>query len=594
MARRQPAQVAVEAPDGALTYAELERRSNQLAHVLRSRGVQDRALVGVCVDRTSSLPVALLAVLKAGAAYVPVDPAYPADRIRYTLTDAQVSCVITETRFAPLVDTGAPLPVVYVDTDADAMAAHIATPPETTVGPSDLAYVIYTSGSTGRPKGVEVEHGNLVNFLTSMAREPGMQSDDVLLAVTTPAFDIAGLELFLPLLVGARIVIASREAVMDGEQLLTLVARHGVTIMQATPATWRLMLGAGWSGQSALRALCGGEAMPRELARELLARTSALWNMYGPTETTVWSTIHRVTDWTEDIPVGKPIANTSVYVLDPAGRPAPIGVTGELCIGGDGVVRGYHARPELTAEKFVWISIAGRPPERVYRTGDLARWRSDLTLDFLGRRDEQVKLRGYRIELGEIEAVLAELPAVRSVAVMVREDAPGDQRLTAYVVPSSPETPLPVDALRQHLRSRVPEYMVPAAFIALPALPLTGNGKVDRRALPAPQVATVASSGGPAVPMSEAQARVAAIWRSVLRVDQVGPNDNFFDLGGHSLLVVKVLTALRAESSREITLVDLFQFPTVAAQANLLTSNGSEHDDRIDRARLRAARQLGV
>ncbi len=592
MAIATPDAVAVQAPDETLTYGQLERRSNQMAQLLRERGVVDGALVGVCLDRIADLPVALLAVHKAGAAYVPVDPAHPAERLVYTLTDARVSCVITEERFTGLVEA-ANAPLLLVDADAGAIVAQSTQPPHTTVRPEDLAYVIYTSGSTGRPKGVEVEHRNVVNFLRCMQREPGFSRDDVLLAVTTPSFDIAGLEIFLPLVSGARTVIASRGDVLDGERLIALANECHATVMQATPATWRLMIDAGWTGKQDLRVLCGGEAMPRDLARELLSRTNVIWNMYGPTETTIWSTTHRVTDASQEIPIGHPIGNTTVYVLDAAGRPAPIGVAGELCIGGEGVARGYRDRPELTAEKFVAVSLAGRPAERVYRTGDVVRLRSDLTLEFVGRRDHQVKVRGYRIELGEIESVLVEDASVKRAVVIVREDTPGDQRLVAYVVPVEGAS-VASDGLRALLRSRLPEYMVPATIVPLAELPLTPNGKIDRKALPAPASVRPAATTASDTVMTDPQRRVAVIWRDVLRIEHLGVDDNFFDLGGHSLLVVKVHAALRREFQKELTLVDLFQHTTIAAQATLVSSEATDRGASVQRARARAARQVHV
>ena len=586
-----PDAIAVQAPDATLTYHQLDRRANQMAQLLRERGVTDGSLVGICLDRIADLPVALLAVLKAGAAYVPMDPAHPADRLVYTLTDATVACVITESRFAALV-APSNAPLLLVDDDNGAIMAQSSHAPVTNVRSSDLAYVIYTSGSTGRPKGVEVEHRNVVNFLRCMQREPGFSRADVLLAVTTPSFDIAGLELFLPLVSGARIVMASRADVLDGEQLSRLLTESRATVMQATPATWRLMLDAGWSGTPGLRVLCGGEAMPRDLARDLLRCTSEVWNMYGPTETTIWSTTHRVSDGSLDIPIGHPIGNTTVYVLDASNRPTPIGVAGELCIGGEGVARGYRQRPELTSEKFVNLALDGRAPERVYRTGDVVRVRSDLSLEFVGRRDNQVKVRGYRIELGEIESVLDEDVSVRRAVVIVREDVPGDQRLVAYVVAADDGGQVDADALRTVLRSRLPEYMVPATIMPLSELPLTPNGKIDRKALPAPAALLHAAGNAATVVMTDPQRRVAAIWRDVLRVEHLGVDDNFFDRGGHSLLVVKVHAALRREFRRDLTLVDLFQHTTIAAQAALLSSDPTDHDVTMQRARARAARQV--
>jgi hypothetical protein len=330
--------------------------------------------------------------------------------------------------------------------------------------------------------------------------------------------------------------------------------------------------------------------MPRDLARDLSTRVRALWNMYGPTETTVWSTLQQVTDHDRDISIGRPIANTTVYVLDTAGRPTPVGVAGELCIGGEGVARGYRQRPELTAEKFVSLSIAGRPPERVYRTGDVVRLRSDLSLEFVGRRDQQVKLRGYRIELGEIEAVLAEHPAVRRTVVIVRQDTPGDQRLVAYAVPNE-GAELPIEELRAALRTRLPEYMVPSIIVPLTALPLTPNGKVDRKALPVPPTNRAASVTD-SVAMTDVQRAVAAIWCSVLNLERVGLYENFFDLGSHSLLVIKVHALLKREFEVELTIVDLFQRTTVAAQAELLSATDDDKDAGLQRARARAARQV--
>lgn len=584
VAASHPDAVAVVTADEQLSYGELIRRANRLAKLLRAHGAGPGATVGVCLDRTSALPVALLAVLMSGAAYVPVDPAHPSERIAHTLTDAGVVCVVTA---HGLMATGLSVASVMVDDPrlADQSDEIVVTPVEA----SALAYVIYTSGSTGRPKGVEIEHRNVVNFLHAMRQEPGLSADDVLLAVTTPSFDIAGLEIWLPLVSGARVVIASRGDVLDGERLRAMIDEHAVTIMQATPTTWRLLLDAGWEGSSKLVALCGGERMPRELARDLVPRVSALWNMYGPTETTIWSTVHRVGDWKREISIGHPIANTTIYVVDAAGRQVPIGVAGELCIGGEGVARGYRDRAELTAEKFVSLDLSNRGPERVYRTGDVVRLLADLTLEYVGRRDFQVKVRGHRIELGEIETVLAEHPSVQRAAVIVREDSPGDQRIVAYAVPSHPDGGA-TESIFALLRSRLPEYMVPSAIIVLDALPLTANGKIDRKALPAPvSSARPAGERGIEPIMTETQRRVAAVWRDVLKVDRVGLHENFFDLGGHSLLVVKVHAALRREFGRELTVLDLFQRSTVAGQADLLADTSSS-DVGLRRAQARAAR----
>jgi amino acid adenylation domain-containing protein len=594
-ARAKPDAVAVIDATESLTYSQLDRRANQLAQLLCELGISPGALVGICLDRTVDMPVALAAVLKCGAAYVPLDPTHPADRLRYTLEDAGVFCVITLSRFTAQL-AAAKAPLLALDELQTQLADQPAVAPDVPCKPEDLAYVIYTSGSTGHPKGVEVEHRNVVSFLEAMRREPGLGENDVLLAVTTLSFDIAGLELWLPLMVGACIVVASRDDVLDGHRLAELLETHGVSLLQATPATWRLLLESGWTGRSGLKALCGGEAMPPDLAISLLARVGELWNVYGPTETTIWSTVYRVQNPHNTIPVGHGIANTRIYVLERSGAPAPIGVTGELCIAGEGVARGYRNRPELTAEKFVTITLANCRTERVYRTGDTARLRADGQLEFLGRNDTQVKVRGYRIELGEIEAVLSTHTDIRQCVVAVREDTPGDQRLVGYVVTAAGAY-FDADAARTTLRAKLPEYMIPNLFMPIEALPLTPNGKIDRKRLPKPQAAVALGEAAPeadsGVLMTLPQQRVAGLWREVLHTDRVGLYDNFFDLGGHSLLLVKLQAAMKREFGRDLPLVELFQRTTVSAQAERLSSPGTV-SNAIKRAQARAVKQVLV
>jgi amino acid adenylation domain-containing protein len=588
-ARATPGAPAVVAGGVTIGYRELDERANRLAHLLVARGVVPGARVAICVDRTVDMPVAMAAVLKAGAAYVPLDPGHPAERLQYTLEDADVACALTLARFASLFDQ-ARAPLVLLDEMEAELAALPTSPVAVATKPEDLAYVIYTSGSTGRPKGVQVEHRNVVSFLEAMRREPGFTDRDVLLAVTTLSFDIAELEFWLPLSVGGRVVIASRTDVLDGERLMALLQEHRVTVMQATPATWRVLLEAGWTGKADLKILCGGEVLARDLAAKLTERVAELWNMYGPTETTIWSTLSRVENATSAVPIGRPIANTTVYVLEPSGLLAPTGVPGELCIGGEGVARGYRNRPELTAEKFATITLPGGRVERVYRTGDVVRFRGDGQLEFIGRRDHQVKVRGFRIELGEIEATLAAHPGVKECVVTVREDNPGDQRLIGYIVVAAGASFDPESA-RVTLRTKLPEYMIPNAFMVLAALPLTPNGKVDRKVLPAPEAPPPGVAELSDALMTSAQRRVAGIWRDVLRVDRVGLYDNFYDLGGHSLLLVKVHAALKREFGGDLALVELFQRTTVAAQADRLSSTAPA-DGAMRRARARAARQV--
>ncbi|HEY1017220.1 MAG TPA: amino acid adenylation domain-containing protein [Herpetosiphonaceae bacterium] len=570
-AGRTPDAIALEAGAERLTYGEVERQSNQLAHILRAAGIQAEDRVGVLLERTPRMVVALLAILKSGAAYVPLDPRFPRQRLELISADANLRMLVTETAVADALPAHSGRRLL-LDQIAEELRATPDTAPAIQVSPDQLAYVIYTSGSTGRPKGVQVPHRGVVNFLHSMAAEPGMAAGDTLLAVTTLAFDIAVLELFLPLAVGARVVILSRETAADGQLLAHALAAYRPTIMQATPTTWRLLFAAGWAGDPALTVLCGGEALPLDLAQALAGSCRRLWNVYGPTETTIWSTAGRVSPGAAAVSLGQPLANTRLYVTDRAGRLAPLGVPGELCIGGLGVARGYHQRPDLTADRFVPEPWSPEPGGRMYRTGDLVRWHADGArageLEYLGRLDHQVKVRGYRIELGEIEAVVRHQPAVHDAAVVVEHDSAGDPFLAAYVVPTDGQ--LDASALRQGLRVQLPDYMVPARFIGLAALPLTPNGKIDRRALAqaTPLVGeAVRALVPPATPLEE---RLADIWRALLGRPEISVTDDFFDLGGHSLLAVRLMNQIEKQLGRELPLAALFQGATIRQLAALL------------------------
>lgn len=544
-AARTPDAVAVSAPDGTYTYAQLLRRAQAIAVELRRLGVAEGDRVAIVLPRGRDLPAALLGVLGSGAAYVPLDPHHPVSRLEHALTDSGASAVVTA--------AGMPrseLPMLDVDACGDAMDTFRRT------SPSATAYVIYTSGSTGRPKGVAVSHSALVNFLFSMAEEPGISPSDALLAVTTVSFDIAALELFLPLIRGARIVIAHEDEVFDGARLARKLEAEGITVLQATPVTWKLLLEASWAGKADLRALCGGEALPEALAEALLPRVGELWNLYGPTETTVWSTIERIRPG-DPITVGRPIANTTLYLLDEHMQPVPIGVPGELWIGGTGVARGYLNRPELTAERFMESPF--RAGERIYRTGDLVRWLSDGRLQHLGRLDFQVKVRGFRIELGEIEARLREHPAVKDVVVVAR-----DERLVAYVV--TDQSVLPVDELRSWLSEALPDYMVPAIFMALDALPLTPNGKVDRKALPEARPASRSKRTGTR-PATATETQLAAIWSDLLGVDAPTLEDSFFEVGGNSLTAARMIHAIRDRLGAELPVRAVFDAPRLGELA---------------------------
>ncbi|WP_047197779.1 non-ribosomal peptide synthase/polyketide synthase [Caldimonas brevitalea] len=564
-AQRTPDATALVCGEQRYSYAELNRRANQLAHHLRGLGAGPDGLVALAVERSPEMVVGVLGILKSGAAYVPLDPAYPADRLAYMVEDARPLCLLTQRSLQSLLPAGG-VPQVLLDEQWPEIAAGATSNPAVSgLSPHHLAYVIYTSGSTGRPKGVMVEHGNVVNFLLSMSQAPGIRADDVLLAVTSLSFDIAGLELFLPLLCGARIVLATREDAADAERLRALMERWAVSIMQATPSTWRLLMQQDWPVlPRPLKVLCGGEALPVNLAEQLLERVPEVWNLYGPTETTIWSTLARLTEAAPHI--GRPIANTRVYVLDAAQQPVPVGVPGELYIGGVGVTRGYLGRPELTAERFVQDPF--EPGQRLYRTGDLARWQPDGTLAYLGRNDFQVKLRGFRIELGEIEASLTACEGVREAVVVARESGEGDPRLVAYLVVSDAQ-PLDAAALRQQLARRLADYMVPSAFVTLDAFPLTPNGKIDRKALPAPDASALATRAYEP-PQGATEQAVAEIWQSLLGAERVGRQDDFFELGGHSLLAVQLIARVRRVMGLDVALRELFTHTTLAGFAEAL------------------------
>ncbi|MEL6326459.1 MAG: amino acid adenylation domain-containing protein, partial [Cyanobacteria bacterium J06626_23] len=472
-----PDALALTSGQERLTYRELNQRANQLAHYLcahclSGKGIQSESRIGLCLDRSVDLLVALLAVLKAGGTYVPLDPAYPSQRLAWMLEDAQVSLLLTQSSLFPdleLTVRQIGTTAVCLDLEQAAIAACSDSNPSILIDAEHLAYMLYTSGSTGRPKGVQIPHRAVVNFLTAMQSSLRLTAGDVMLSVTSLSFDIAVLELLLPLTVGAQVVLASRATCADGAQLAALAAE--ATIMQATPATWRLLLADQWQGNPELQILCGGESLPRELAVELILRGRCLWNLYGPTEATIWSTCHRV-EAGDMVSIGRPIANTQVHVLDAEQQPVPIGVAGELYIGGDGVARGYFHRPALTAAAFVPDPFSAESGQRLYRTGDRVRYRPDGTLEFLGRQDSQVKVRGHRIELGEVEAHLQQQPHIEQGVVIARTDGAGEQSLVAYGVLAEGRS-LTVRELRQFLRQYLPEFMLPSAWVALPAFPLT-------------------------------------------------------------------------------------------------------------------------
>ncbi len=550
-AKATPERIAVVDGAGQQTFAQLESAATRLASQLAAMGVSAGERVGLSLERSSGMLVAMLGVLRTGAAYVPLDPAFPADRLDFMAADAQLKLIVTQASVhEQWHSTGVPALLIDLAGAPVEAAAGAALPPAGT-GASP-AYVIYTSGSTGKPKGVRVPHRAVVNFLQSMANEPGLGAEDRLLAVTTLSFDIAVLELLLPLTTGARVVIATRDEAMDGQSLRELIERHGITVLQATPSTWRLLLESGWGGTRNLKALCGGEPLPADLSSDLALRVGSVWNMYGPTETTVWSTLYAVRGDEQSLPIGHPVANTRVYVLDERRQLCPVGVRGEIWIGGAGVTLGYWQRPDLTAERFIDDPFSGRAGDRLYKTGDVGRLRFDGVLECAGRTDFQVKVRGHRIELGEIESVLATHPAVARCVVDARPMPSGDRALCAYVVwRDDPERD--GQALREHLRRHLPEYMVPSVYVTIDAVPLTPNGKTDRRALPDPAASALRSATQSFQPAeSPTETRLAAIWSELLCTPQVGRQDNFFDLGGHSLLAMRAIAMMERDTGRRV------------------------------------------
>ncbi len=570
--RKTPQAVAVVFEDAVLSYGELNRRANQLARYLRGLGVGPDARVGICVERGLELMVGLLGILKAGGAYVPLDPAYPEERLQYMVTDSMPAVLLTQGHLHGLFTAGNPaLPILDLSQAAPPWLEQPCGNLEAGLPTERLAYVIYTSGSTGAPKGVMIPNSALTNFLQHMQREPGIGPDDVVLATTTLSFDIAGLELYLPLTVGAQVRIMGQEHRLDGARLLREL-QHGITILQATPTSWQLLLDAGWQGTEGLKALCGGEALSSDLSGKLMSRSFSAWNMYGPTETTVWSLAEKLEQTGTQVTIGRAIGNTRIYILDGQGEPTLVGVVGEIYIGGAGVARGYLQRPELTAERFLADPFVEQAGERIYRTGDLGKWLPDGRIEFVGRNDFQVKVRGFRIEMGEIEGRLAEHARVREAVVIAREDVAGDKRLVAYYTcTEANDAAIGAEELHRHLSTTLPDYMVPAAYMHLTSLPLTLNGKLDRKGLPAPEAdAYVARVYEETV--GEIETALAGIWAEILKVERVGRLDNFFELGGHSLLVARVIARLRKSLNIEVTIGDLFACPVLADLAFAIKS----------------------
>jgi amino acid adenylation domain-containing protein len=575
-AERTPGAVALVYKDQRLTYEEVNARANQVAHYLLAHGAGPDVLVGICLERSLDMVIGLLGILKAGSAYVPIDPDYPRERIGFMVQDAAV----------PLLLTGRDLMsslgihqthIICLDRDRPEIECERRSNPCAPVGLQNLAYTIYTSGSTGRPKGAGIPHGGLLNRLLWMQEQYSLQPDDRVLQKTPFSFDVSVWEFFWPLMAGACLVVAGPGEHRQPDRLVELIVANQVTTLHFVPPMLQAFLETPAVSlcRSIRRVICSGEALPAELQRRFFERLDAeLHNLYGPTEAsidvTAWAC--RRNDAGPSVPIGSPIANTQIHLLDPHGHPVPVGIAGELHIGGVGLARGYHNRPDLTAEKFIPDRFSPEPGARLYRTGDLARRRADGAIEFLGRMDHQVKIRGFRIELGEIEAWLLDHPAVREAVVVAREDHSGQKRLVAYVVGLSASGRSEVDELREWLAERLPDYMAPSFILALDALPLNPNGKVDRRALPAPDLSTIKQREYVA-PRTDAERILAEIWGQVLHLDAIGVHDNFFELGGDSIVTLQIV-ARAHQQGLKLTPRELFEYPTIAAAAAIAVPTG--------------------
>jgi polyketide synthase PksJ len=584
--KKTPDAIAVVCGTKSLTYKELNEKADQLAQYLNYCGAGPERILGIYLDRSIEMLIGLLGVHKSGAAYLPMDPIFPMERLEYMMEDAQAMIVLTEKK---LIDT---LPsnnarTICLDTDWDKISSFEPEKPFVSIDEHNLAYLIYTSGSTGKPKGVQLEQKSLINFLLSMKNKTGLSEQDSLLAVTTLSFDIAGLELYMPLISGARLVIAQRDDVVDGKRLIQLLDQQNISIVQATPATWRMLIESGWEGNKNLKVLCGGEALPKELAGQLLERCSVLLNVYGPTETTIWSTLSRIESKDDDVFIGKPIANTQVYIVDKWMNPVPVGIPGELLIGGDGLARGYLNLSELTREKFIPDTLGSKQGARLYKTGDLVKYTNDGNIEFVGRIDNQVKIRGFRIELGEIESLLNQIPEIKECIITAKEIIAGEISLVAYIVSDEDKdsNAIKTEQLRKLLKDKLPDYMIPSVFILMDSFPMTPNGKVDRKALPLPESLRPQMATNYIPPSNSTEKRITMIWQEVLKLERIGMNDNFFDLGGHSLLLSQVRSKIIEILKKDISMLELFKYPTISTLSNYLTGKMETKDDYISKSR---------
>ncbi|AFH50187.1 Nonribosomal peptide synthetase DhbF [Ignavibacterium album JCM 16511] len=572
--KNTPDSIAVSFNGNKVTYKKLAEESDKIAYLLSESRVKQGDIVGLCLNRSAEMIMALLGIIKSGAAYLPLDPFFPDKRLEYMLNDSSAGFLITESLLFPKFSYYKGKFIDVSEIKQIRLKSEIADKSDE----NNLAYVIYTSGSTGNPKGVQIAHNSLTNFLLSMQNTPGINEKDNILALTTLSFDISGLEIFLPLITGSKITMATREEAKDGKSLLDKIKKEKVTVVQATPSTWKMMIDSGWKEKLKLKALCGGEPLPKDLADKLLERVDELWNMYGPTETTIWSSCSKVVKG-EPIHLGKPIANTQFYIVDKDLNFCAPGVAGELLIGGAGLSTGYLNKEELTKEKFIKNPFDKEGKSRVYRTGDLVKLNSRMQLEFLGRIDNQVKIRGYRIELEEIENVIKKNEAVKDCAVIVKE-INNDKKIIAYLVLKSKlseeNLPSEINSIRDVAIRNLPDYMIPALIIPIEQFPLTPNNKVDKKTLAEKDISGIISYTSSAKAETENQKTLVQIWENLLGITGIGIDDNFFELGGHSILAAQMLANFEKATGKKIPLAEMFTSQTIRQLSAIIEAEKSK------------------